>query len=43
MQGSWNDDNAEMLEVVIESSKVVDDKLGPSVKGFPQYYHRRGH
>jgi hypothetical protein len=43
MQGSWSDDNAETLEVVIESFKVVDDELGPSVKDSPQYYCRRGH
>ncbi len=40
IQGSWNDDNAETLEIMVESSKGVDSELGPSVEGFPQYYHR---
>ncbi len=43
MQGFWSYDNAKTLEVVIESSRVVDNELGPSVKGSPQYYHRWGH
>ncbi len=40
MQGSWNDDNVEMLEAMVESSKGVDNELGPNVEGFPQYYHK---
>jgi len=40
MQGSWNDDNVGTLEVVVESSKGVDGKPNPSIKGSPQYYHR---
>jgi hypothetical protein len=43
MQGSWNDDDAGMPEVVVESSRGVDSELGPSIEGFPQYYHRRNH
>jgi hypothetical protein len=39
MQGSWNDDNIGTLEVVVESSKGVDGKPNPSIKGSPQYYH----
>jgi hypothetical protein len=43
VQGSWNDNAAIMLEVVVESSKEVDIKPSPSNEGSPQYYHRRGH
>jgi hypothetical protein len=39
IQGSWNDDNIGTLEVVVESSKGVDGKPNPSIKGSPQYYH----
>jgi len=43
IQGSWNNNNAETPKVVLESSKEIDGKLGPNVKGFPQYYHIRSH
>jgi len=39
MQGSWSDDDVGTLEVMVESSKGVDGKPNPSIKGFPQYYH----
>jgi hypothetical protein len=40
MQGSWNDNNAKTLKVMVESSKGMDGKPSPSIKGSPQYYHR---
>ncbi len=40
MQGSQSDDDVGTLEVVVESSKGVDGKPNPSIKGSPQYYHR---
>jgi hypothetical protein len=43
MQGSWNDNNVEMLEVMVESSKGMKGEPSLSVKGFPQYYHIQGH
>jgi hypothetical protein len=43
IQGSWNDNNAETPKVVLESSKGIDGKLGPNVKGSPEYYHIRSH
>ncbi len=43
MQGSWNDDDAKTLKVMVESFKEMDSKPSPSVKGSPQYYHIRGH
>ncbi len=43
MQGSWNNDGTETPKVMVESSRGMDGKLGPSVKGFPQYYHIQGH
>jgi hypothetical protein len=43
MQGSWNDDNVKTLKVVVESSRGMDGKPGPSIKGSPQYYHIRGY
>jgi hypothetical protein len=43
MQVSWSDDDIEMLEAMVESSRGVDNKLGSNVEGSPQYYHRGGH
>jgi hypothetical protein len=43
MQGSWSNNDSRMPEDVVESSKRVDSGLGPSIEGFPQYYHRQGH
>jgi hypothetical protein len=43
MQGSWNNDNVGTPKVVVESSKEMDDELGPIVESSPQYYHRQGH
>jgi len=37
MQGSWSNNNAEIPKAVVESSRGMDSKLGPSIKGFPQY------
>jgi hypothetical protein len=43
MQGSWNNNDAEMPKIKVESSKGMDSKPSPNIKGFPQYYHRQGH
>jgi hypothetical protein len=43
MQGSWNDKNAKISKAMVESSRGIDSELGPSIKGFPQYYHRQCH
>jgi hypothetical protein len=40
MQGSWSDNNIEMSKAMVESSRGLNDKLSPSIKGSPQYYHR---
>jgi hypothetical protein len=40
MQGSWSNDDDGMLEVMVESSKIVDSKLGPKFENSPQYYHK---
>ncbi len=43
MQGSWSNNDVETSKAMVESSRGMDNKLGPNVKGSPQYYHRRGH
>jgi len=43
MQGSWNNNNAKMPKVKVESSKGMDSEPSSNIKGFPQYYHRQGH
>jgi len=43
MQGSWNDDDVEMLKVMVESSRGVDGKPSLNIKGSLQYHHKRGH
>jgi hypothetical protein len=43
MQGSWNDDDVETSKAMVESSRVVDNKLGLNVEGFPQYDPRQSH
>jgi hypothetical protein len=35
MQGSWSDDDVEMLEVMVVSSRGVDNELGSNVEGSP--------
>jgi len=35
MQESWSSDNVGMPEAMVESSKGVDNKLGPSIKSSP--------
>jgi len=40
MQGSWSDDDVEMLKVVVESSIGMDGKPNLSIKGSPQYYYK---
>ncbi len=40
MQGSWNDDDDETPEAMVESFRGLDDKPSPSIKGSPQYYHK---
>jgi hypothetical protein len=35
MQGCWNDDDAKTLKVVVKSSKEMDSKPSPSIKGSP--------
>jgi hypothetical protein len=40
MQGSWNDDDVEMLKVVVESSRGVDGKPSLNIEGSLQYYHK---
>jgi hypothetical protein len=40
MQGSWSDEDTGTLEAMVNLSKGVDGKPGPSHKGSLQYYHR---
>jgi hypothetical protein len=40
MQGSWNDNDTRMPEVVVESSRGVEQQTRSSVEGSPQYYHK---
>jgi hypothetical protein len=43
MQGSWNDDDVETSKAMVESSRVVDNKPGLNIEGFPQYDPRQSH
>ncbi len=40
MQGSWSDDDARTLEVMVESSRGVDSEPNLTIEGSPQYYHK---
>ncbi len=40
MQGSWSNNNIGTSKAMVESSREVDGKLGPNVKGSPQHYHK---
>jgi hypothetical protein len=43
MQGSWSDNDVETSKAMVDSFGGMDGKLGPSMKGSPQYYHKQGH